>query len=195
MAHSDLKTVLNKLEAALPVAESSPDCPHDVVEGLKAAHCLLSESAASHLRKQHAGVIRWTFEDDQYEPNGREIEVLIYYDWDDYSAGDGVTPSCGGCAQIADIEILAVRYFDEHGNVIGEQQHHLDVAWDAVESNRELLEEMCSDAGHRDDAGRTAPVRFPGTSGIESPDSNESTWRMTPSARSRGATVRNLKQG
>lgn len=189
------KEVLDRLRVALPLAESIPDCPNAVVDAMRAAQRLLQASVTDLSQGKHAGSICWTFEDDQYEPNGREIEVIVYYDWDDYSAGDGVTPSSGGCAQIADIEVIAVRYFDEQGEAIDSDQHHQDDAWKAVERNRELLEERCTDAGHRENVGQTTPLRFPGSIADPPTDPQTPGWRMAPSARERSARTRKSKQG
>ena len=193
----DSNEVLEKLSAALPLAESSPACPAEVLEALKASKDFLTGSMSGGVRRQHAGSIRWTFEDDAYEPNGREIELLLHYDWEDYSPSDGVTPSAGGCAQITDLEVLAVRYFDEHGDVIDMDQHHLDTAWAVVERNRELLEEKCTDAGHRAVVGRTSPIRFFDSDPAEGSSEGQETsdWRMAPSARKRGGKQGIRKQG
>jgi len=197
MPHPDPQQVLQQLASALPLAESSPNCPAEVTQALRASKQLLEASAPGQPARQYAGSIRWTFEDDGYEPNGREIEVLIHYDWDDYSAGDSITPSSGGCAQIADLEVIAVRYFDDRGEVIDHDRHCLEAAWNAVEQNREQLEESCTDAGPNDGAGRTDPIRFSGMLAMQTSgqDQQGSPWRMTPSSRQRASKVRDLKHG
>ena len=103
----------------------------------------------------------------------------------------GRSPTGGSHAKIADIEVIAVRYYDDRGEEIGLDQHHHDAAWQAVEQNRVLLKETCTDAGHRDHAGRIDPIRFPEPTAEE----ETSPWRMAPSARQRIAKLRIRKQG
>ena len=51
---------------------------------------------------KYDGSIHYTFEDEQYEPFGREVDVRVYYSWHDYDSADEPSPVWG--ATVDDLE-------------------------------------------------------------------------------------------
>lgn len=175
-----------RIEEALQAARRT-GADASVIDALEAARsCLAPTDAAGHLRaRREGGLITRTFEDESFEPHGREFDVRVHYDWIDYSAGDAVTPAAGGHAVITDIEVIDVRYFDEHGRVIDVDQYHDDAATALAREQWEQLEEACTEQGARTGAGETSPLFF-GAPLQTVPQAGPR--RMAPSARQRGAS-------
>ncbi len=190
MLRPDLQVLADKIRAALPVAESMANCPPEILAALQAAQGVLRQ-AGQRLPAPGEKTVPWTVQD----AGGCQIDVLLHYEWEDYCPGDRVTPSSGGCARIVDVEVVEVRYFDDWGEVITLEQQQLHAVWEAVEKNRELLEEMCTDAGHRADVGRSSPLYFPGPGQAGPAGSDAQGWRMAPSARARSEKEPRRKQG
>ena len=190
MLRPDLQVLADKIRAALPVAESMANCPPEILEALQAANGVLRQ-ADQRSPAPGEKTVPWTLQD----AGGCQIDVLLHYEWEDYCPGDRITPSSGGYARIVDEEEVEVRYFDDWGEVITLQQQHLHAVWEAVERNRELLEEMCTDAGHRASVGLSSPLHFPGPSQAWPGASAEQDWRMAPSARARSEKEQRRKQG
>lgn len=130
---------------------------------------------------KYDGSIEYTFEDEEYEPFGRAIDVRIYYRWSNYNPADDPWPMWG--ATIEDWEVLAVRYFDNAGNEVPEADHFTDVAWHLLNKNYEQVTEACTEDGYRRGAGN-APITYaPGRlrSKVVAPAKPDFGPRMVPS--------------
>lgn len=132
----------------------------------------VSESRA----EKHAGYIDWTLQDESFEPSGRDFEVRVFFDWVDRGIGDSVTPSFGGYAEIADIEIIGVRYYDAHENLISAAQHHVEAAWQLLANDSGRIEDACTQAG-----------KSAGVDSLYQATSQTSIQRLAPSVRQRSA--------
>jgi hypothetical protein len=141
-------------------------------------------------RSPQGGYIERTLEDEAFEPNGREFDIRVHFDWIDYSPGDAVTPPSGGRAVIVDVEVVGVRYFDEHGNAISSAQYHDSAATALARAQWDQLEEACTEQGAKLGAGATSPLFSAATSAAL-----PSGRRMAPSARARGTTRSERKLG
>ncbi len=104
---------------------------------------------------KYAGSIHYTFEDEPYEPFGREVDVRVYYSWYDYDAADEPSPVWG--ATVDDLEVLAVRHFDKDGNELDQAEHDLDIAWHFLNNQHEEVTEACTEDRCHNGAG-TAPI-------------------------------------
>lgn len=181
-----LEAVRRRLERALHAAhETKADA--SVIAELRAALDALADDEASRqipgpqsYRSPRGGYIERTLEDESFAPHGREFDVRVHFDWIDYSPGDATTPAAGGQAVIVDVEVVAVRYFDEHGNAISAAQHHDDAATALARQQWDLLEEACTAQGARMGAGITSPLY----SGVGS-EVHSTSRKMAPSARTR----------
>jgi hypothetical protein len=140
-----------------------------------------------------AGYIDCTLDDEACEPYGREVDVRIYYDWQDYDAADEPFPVWG--ADIAEVEVRAVRYFDRAGETQAIGRHHDDVAWELVEKDRESLIERCTDDGCRRAVGVSHPLYSPSSLTTAAPASTDGARRMAPSARARASSESQHKFG
>lgn len=181
----DIQTLQRHVELAIELAESGGD-RGELLESLREAREMLSAIAASRPATgatRHDGSIQYTLEDESCEPYGRELDVRVYFDWDDYSSQDA--PSTAWGARVSEIEVLAVRYFDQQGNSITVDEHHLEAAWELLERDRELVEQLCAEAADSQyitfDARRSAPAAV--------------ALRMAPSQRDRRATSARRKHG
>ena len=142
---------------------------------------------------RHAGSMVWTFEDENYEPYGRQIDVRIDYDWDDYDAADAPFVSWG--PTIADVAVLAVRYLDEDGNDVSANVHYTELAWDLVNKHHEQMIDLCTEHGYQHGVGKS-PItyRSRSTTSTSAPTSNsEFVPRLAPSEPTR-ASQQNRRQ-
>jgi hypothetical protein len=168
-----------------------------VVRELRAALSALSNPdaqpvAGNLLAPRRVGYLDRTLEDEQFAPNGREFDVRVHYDWIDFSRGDATTPSGGGYAVIVDVEVLGVRYFDDHGHVIDTAQYHDDAATALARQQWDQLEEACTEQGARSGAGETSPLYF---TAPRAAAAHAGPRKMAPSARQRGASHEQRKLG
>lgn len=133
---------------------------------------------------KYAGSIDYTFEDEQFEPFGREVDVRVHYDWYDYDSADEPSPVWG--AAIADLEVRAVRHFDEDGNEVDADQHDLDVAWSLLNLQYEQVTDACTEDGYHRGVGKApstyAPPRSSTTAGAVATSFSD---RMAPSIATR----------
>jgi len=164
-----------------------------VAEALGESHDLLASllGAVTNGSARYDGFIDHTFVDEAYEPHGREVDVRIFYDWQDYDADDEPSPVWG--ADIADIAVRQVRYLDQDGNVQEMGRHHEDVAWDLLEQQRDFLTELCTDDGCHNDVGIAHPLHSPCP--IPMAASEPDGRRMAPSARNRVSIESQQKLG
>lgn len=174
-------------DSSLDVIRTSRDLALSLLKELESNQIRPEAYAA---QKGYSGFINQTFSDDS---GTLEIDVLVYYEWVDYSPGDRVTPGYGGFAEIADIKVVQVRYCNEQGDLIPLEQFHQDLVWQLADRQWSGLEEACTEAGNRAGAGRSHPLHFSGSSGIPAQPSDE--WRMAPSARDRAHESRKRKLG
>ena len=91
-------------EASAEIADTLREC-------IQVLDALNSSFDAEHAGRHHDDYVTWTIEDESYAPGGRELDLRLYYDWEDYSPGDHVTPHSGGYGSLEDIEVVAVRHF------------------------------------------------------------------------------------
>jgi hypothetical protein len=141
----------------------------------------LTAPTAQRGKPRHQAYMDQTFDDEDCPPFGRQIDVRVYYEWHDYDRADEPSPIWG--AQIQDVEVLAVRYFDQNGDVIGVADHHADLAWMLVEKNHERVTEACTADGYRRGLGAAHPLYWP-----------DPAPRMAPSQRTR-ESPRNRRLG
>jgi hypothetical protein len=144
-----------KVCAAL--TEANNDATRDALHASLEILDTLAEMPHAQRSSKYAGSIDYTFEDEQYEPFGREIDVRVYYCWYDYDSADEPSPVWG--ATIEDIEVLAVRNFDKDGNEVLSSEHHLDLAWLLLNRQYEEVTEACTEDGYHRGAGE-APVTY-----------------------------------
>jgi hypothetical protein len=118
---------------------------------LAKVHQAIADKAQAIQRRaaNHSGCIDWLLEDEACEPYGWEIRVRVYYDWVKRSAGDHVTPAFGGYAEIADIDVLSVRYFNARHDAVSASQNHRDQAWSLIAKDASRIEDICTEAGRR----------------------------------------------
>ena len=156
----------------------------DLAEGLQLLSLLVADacSPAETTPNQFSGYVEHTFEDEDYEPHGREIDVRIHYSWHDYDRADD--RSLWG-ATIEDVEVLAIRYFDDQGNVAGTAEHREDVAWNLVRRHEDLLTDRCTQDGIQRGAGAGHPLfaALSSTPASGPPETSDATAsaRMAPS--------------
>jgi hypothetical protein len=134
--------------------------PQEAREALLASLQVLQslvESTVPDRSSQHAGSIEYTFEDEGYEPYGRAVDVRVYYRWNDYNTADDPRPVWG--AVVEDLDVLAVRYFDESGNEIPAAEHASDLAWQLLDKSYQQVTEACTEDGYRRGAG-AAPLTY-----------------------------------
>jgi hypothetical protein len=164
---------------AADISEALLEC-RDILE-------TLSSQFDADANGRHDGFIPWTFEDESIDPFSREMDVRLYYDWQDYCPGDRITPAYGGFATLSNVEVVAVRYFDEHGREASLGRYHADVAWYLAEQERESLEDACTAAGGSRAVGKAHPLFAPTTPVPAAEESEQPTRRMAPSARKRSS--------
>ena len=111
-------------------------------------------------RTQYDGSIEYTFEDEDFEPFGRAIDVRIYYRWRDYDPADGPHTVWG--ASIEELEVLAIRHFDKFGNEVAMSKHSTDAAWHLLEKTYEQVTEACTEDGYRRGVGKAPLTYAPG---------------------------------
>jgi len=183
---------------ALKLAEETR-VPQEVVDALR--ECLEVLDTLDHrFDTEHAGhrhdeFLTWTIEDPACFPGGREIDVRLYYDWEDYCPGDRVTPGSGGFASLTNIEVVAVRYFDERGNVVSLGEYHHDVAWDLAERDRATLEDAVTAVGYTRGTGETNPLFVPNRLTPAEEERERAERRMAPSSRKRSPSQGFRKYG
>ena len=113
----------------------------------------------------------------------------------DYSPGGRGTPGYGGFAEPAELEVLAMRYFNERGEEVGVSGFQEDLAWRLVEQHRPSIEEACTAAGYHSGVGTTHPLYTPGPMPAEVRHWTGRERRMAPSSRERGSSTRRRKLG
>jgi hypothetical protein len=173
--------------------------PAEVTDALR--ECLnVLEAFDNRFDTEHAGhkhddFVTWTIEDHACFPGGREIDVRLYYDWENYCPGDHVTPDSGGFARLEDIEVVAVRYFDEQGNLASLGDHYHDVAWELAEKDRSVLDDAVTSVGYARGVGETNPLLVPSGLRHVEEEREPSQRRMAPSARKRTSSQGVRKYG
>ena len=146
----------------------------------------LAEVSRGPRASKYAGSIDYTFEDEQYAPCGREVDVRVYYCWYDYDPADEPSPIWG--ASIEDVEVLAVRHFDQEGHEIPENEHRLDLAWFLLNRQYEEVTEACTADGYRQGAGESPITYAPaGSSTAATAGNNSFASRMAGSVSTRRA--------
>jgi hypothetical protein len=119
---SQIESALEQVRSALGSTQDE-DARSALVASLP---ILESCSAASPLDgSKYHGSIEYTFEDEDYEPFGRAIDVRIYYRWRDYDSADDPHTVWG--ASIEELEVLAIRYFDKFGNEVERRAPRTDI--------------------------------------------------------------------
>jgi hypothetical protein len=137
---------------------------------------------------KYDGSIEYTFEDESYEPFGRAVDVRIHYRWCNYNPADNPRPLWG--ATIEDLEVLAIRYFDNAGNEVHSTEHPLDVAWHLLHKCYQQVTEACTEDGYRRGAGSAPPTYAPGRRvNAASPSLADIGTRMAPSVPTRPAQL------
>src|SRR5687767_2311020 len=69
-----------------------------VIEALRSSLEMLdmvADSTEAFQPPRHRGSIDYTLEDDACPPYGRQVQVRVYYDWDDYNPADEPFPIWG----------------------------------------------------------------------------------------------------
>lgn len=112
---------------------------------------MLAEGRPPIQSSKYDGSIEHTFEDEHYEPFGRAVDVRIHYRWCNYNPADKSHPVWG--AMIEDLDVLAIRYFDDSGNEVEASEHSLDVAWHLLHKCYEQVAEACTEDGYRRGVG------------------------------------------
>ena len=145
-----LDEVRSRLRAALELVDND-----QVRETLAATLQLLDDASDARpidRSSPHAGSVVYAFEDENYEPFGREIDIQIDYDWDDYDQADEPFASWG--PTIVNVSVLAVRYLDENGNEVPANVHYAELAGDLLNKHHEQLLEACTEHGYQQGVGR-----------------------------------------
>jgi hypothetical protein len=125
------------------------------VEALQASLQLfesLVTEPRSNLQAKYAGSMDHTFTDEDYAPYGREIDVRIFYNWEDYNRADEPYPVWG--ATIEAMQVQEVRYFNDDGEVVSLDEHLSDVAGHLLSQHDESLSEGCTEDGFRKGIGK-----------------------------------------
>ncbi len=192
-----LGDLIDQLDEAIHLCQvTDPNALHQALEALIRSR-EVAQALADHTpveprkRREYRGNIDWTFQD---ETGGREILARVYYDWEDYSPGDHDTPSYGGFAQVADIEIREIRYYSGEGKPISREEYDRNLVWELAEQCWAALEDACTEAGYRSDAGQPDPLYFPATTAPSRSVRSEG-LRMAASARRRSRDKRSREVG
>ncbi|MEQ8789697.1 MAG: hypothetical protein RIC55_25610 [Pirellulaceae bacterium] len=130
-----------------------------------------------------SGSIDYTFDDEAYQPHGRQVEVRVFYRWEDYNRNDPPLSAWG--ASIEQVEVLAVRYFDEDGHEVSPREHHDDLAWDLLEAQREQVTELCTEDGYHRSVGVAAPSYTPPSGRTGAAVAGDFAIRLAPSQSTR----------
>jgi hypothetical protein len=137
---------------------------------------------------KYDGSIQYTFEDENYEPFGRAVDVRIHYRWCNYDSADNPHPVWG--ATIEDLDVLAIRYFDNSGNEVHASEHPLDVAWHLLHKNYQQVAEACTEDGYRRGVGSAPSTYAPGKRiNVASQSLADVGTRMAPSVSTRPAQL------
>jgi hypothetical protein len=180
-----IEQACRKIRAALATA-TNPAVRDALLASLEILESQV-ETADTQPAVGYAGSVDFTFEDEQYLPYGREVDVRIFYCWHDYDPADEPSPVWG--ASIEDIQVLAVRHFDRDGHEVTAREHELDLAWSMLNRQYEAVTEACTEDGYRHGVGE-APVTYSPPTTAASPDSPANTTyanRMAGSVATRGA--------
>ena len=132
-------------------------------------------------------------DDESYKPYGRQFDIRVFYDWVDYSPGDSTTPAYGGFAEVADVQLIAVRYFDKQGNYTEAGEYNDDEVWQLVEAQRAEIEDACTQAANREGVGIANPLYS--LRSASTPADATGAARMAASARSLSANEKERKLG
>jgi hypothetical protein len=130
------------------------------------------------------GYLNYTLDDESYQPHGRQLDVRLGFNWNDYDPHDDPGATWG--AVIESVEVLAVRYFDYQGNVVNSHDHLQGVARQLWERNEDEIREACTQEGVRLGIGRAHPFYRPAFNRMSATNPAGSP-RMAPSARTRQA--------
>lgn len=152
-------------------------------DALQATSALLNSivgSATTTAKSHFRGSIDYTFDDDECLPYGRQVDVRIFYSWEDYNAADEPFPIWG--ARIEEVETRALRYYDQTGNVIELSLYLRDLAWTLLAKDREAVVQACTDDGCLRGVGAAHPLYIPARA---RPPCPPSVRRMAPSERVR----------
>jgi len=160
-----------------------------VREALTGSLQLLEDFAAGPVNRssRHAGRMVYTFEDENYGPCGRKIDICIDYDWDDYDPADEPFASWG--PTIADANVLAVRYLDEEGNEIPANVHYAGLAGHLLNKHHEHIIEACTKHGYQHGVGKSPITYSEPTSPTTFTPTDDSAFvpRMAPSEPTRSS--------
>ena len=125
----------------------------------------------------------YTFDDELFEPFGRQIDARVYYHWNDYNPGDDSDVGWG--AVIDDVEVLSVREFDREGNSIPVAIYPRDLGWGILQQQLDEVREACTQEGARLGLGRSHPLYRPRRPAPAVANQHSIAPRMAPSARDR----------
>ncbi len=180
-----VERICQQIEAAWEAARRSGQDPAtlDALGSSLARLRSLTAPASKPGGSRHRAHLDYTFDDEDCQPYGRQVDVRIYYEWYDYDRAD--EPSAIWGAQVEDVEVLAVRYFDQQGDVVGVEGHHSDVAWMLVEKDRQRVTEACTADGCRRGVGAAHPLYSPPVQRSSAPSASHDAPRMAPSQRTR----------
>jgi hypothetical protein len=180
-----IEKLCQQIEAAWEAARRSGQdtATLDALESSLTQLRRLTAPAAKDTTSRHAAYLDYTFDDEDCPPYGRQLEVRIHYDWSDYDRADEPFSVWG--AQVADVEVLAVRYFDQNGDAVEVDAHHADVAWLLLERNREQVTEACTADGCRRGVGAAHPLYAPPARRAAASSAALPAPRMAPSQRTR----------
>jgi hypothetical protein len=145
----------------------------------------LAETSSRNPLRHYAGTADFTFHDEECAPYGREIDVRIHYSWSDYNRTD--QPSSHWGANVKEVELVAVRYFDQHGDVTTLGAHHRDLAQDLLSAHDQRLHEVCTDDGCRKGVGEYPVWYIPSKVSAVEPTATAIPARMAPSQSTRAA--------
>jgi hypothetical protein len=186
-ARTEAQLVCRQVRQALEEATEAA-VPPAVIAALHASEALCarlsSESQSPGASAPQHGALDYELQDESYPPFGRQIDVRLYFHWNDYDPADEPRPIWG--AVIDDVEVLAVRYFDAEGNVVEERDHLATVARDLLNEDWDAAVDACTEAGERTGMGTSHPLYRSATpqhrvaASVRSPG----VPRMAPSARS-----------
>jgi len=142
----------------------------------------LTDSVAAHPDPVDLSSHIVTVFDESCGPFGREFDIQVDYQWQDFDITDA--PHAPWGAQIRQAQVVAVRYLNEQGESVSIAEHHADACDAWLRENWEQLQERCTQAGS-DSGGVVSPLYAatpPTDTGNQIDCNNDSPRRMSPSA-------------
>ena len=187
--NDQIQSVISQVTAALSKAEDQ-DTRNALQSSLIILDSIVDEPPSPRPFVEH---IDYTIEDEECKPNGRELDVRVFYTWDDYD-GTNELPTRWG-ASIEDIEVVAVRYFDRDGGQTTLREHHAALAWDLIDD--EVVREQCTRDGYQRGIGKAPSTYCPGSLSItpQPETSSKAEFRMAPSVSTRESQAKSRKHG